>query len=256
MSWVATGVAVGTGAGVAGFFGKRGKKASVNLNLPQYKASQYDAPMSGQLFGTISDRMAGRNVGYSPEDIATMNAQVVDQSARASNDYTSKSMAGRQYTGGMTRGGTNLVRDKALMYGGGLRAEGLRDIAIKNAVQKRKEIGEAIPLGQTFLGAERDQAQQLYGNEMQQALMQKEEADKVQAYNKARKDADWDFATDSISSAAMGFGAGMPTGTQATNPNPYAFGYDPYAYSANQGFGSNNDPMYSAGQYLSRFKKK
>jgi hypothetical protein len=206
MSWIALGAsALSTGAGVYGAMQKKGNKASYNLNLPSYQASQYDAPSAAQLFSTLQNRVAGRDVGYSAEDLATMNDQAVDQSTKAANDMLNRSMAGRQQTGGITKGGTNVAREQAYMYGGGLKSNALRDVAINNAVQKRQEINAAIPEEQQFLGGERAQAETLYNNQMQQALLQKEEADKVQAYNTARNDS----SAQDISGLIGGLGSGM-----------------------------------------------
>lgn len=237
-------MALSAGSGVANYFNKKGKKASVNLNLPTYQASQYDAPAAAQLFSTLQDRVAGKNVGYSPEDMATMNAQAVDQSAQAGNEFLNRSMAGRQNTGGVSTGGTNVVRDKALMYAGGLKSNALRDVAIKNAVQKRQEINAAIPQEQTFLGAERDQANTLYNQKMQQTMLQKEEADKVEAFNQARTDSANQGLYDMIGGVTSGFSG---------NTNPYAFGYE--GGGVNSGFGGDQG-MMSLGQLLSQFKPK
>lgn len=244
-------MALQAGTGIANYFGQKGKKASVNLNLPSYQASKYDAPSSEQLFNTLQDRVAGRNVGFSPQDLQTMNDQAIDQSAQAGNDVMNRSMAGRQQTGGISKGGTNVLREKTAMYAGGLRSNAMRDVAINNAVQKRQEINAAIPEEQNFLGAERSQAQTLYGNQMQQAMLQKEEADKVQAYNTARND----YSNQQIGNMVGGFTSGYA----GTNPNPFSFGYtgaNGTAFNPNMGMGGGNTGMYSIGQMLAGRKPK
>lgn len=222
-------MALSTGGGIANYFSNKGKKASVqDLNFPDYTPSPYDALTSGQLYSTLSDRVAGKNVGYSPEDLAVMNSQAVDQSAKAGNDVMARSMAGQQHTGGVSTGSTNLLREKTAEYAGGLRSNAMRDVAINNAVQKRQEINAAIPEEQGFLNSERSNAENLYSNQIQKALLQKQEADKVQAFNVARN--------DSANQGLQSIIGGVTSGYSGSPLSPFA-GLGPSGGATQSGYG-------------------
>jgi hypothetical protein len=251
-------LALSTGGGVANYFGQKGKKASLNmpqLNLPDYTPSQYDAPASGQLYSTLSNRVAGRDVGYSPEDLATMNSQAVDQSAKAGNDVMARTMAGRQNTGGVTTGGTNLTREKTAQYASGLQSQAMRDVAINNAVLKRQEQGAAISGEQGFLNSERANAQNIYEDKYQKAmgtygadLATKQEADKVAAYNQARTDAANQDLYSMGTGAISGFMGRKYPQTKTSNTNPYAYGYG--GFNTNAGMTTSGNAGMNIGQLL------
>lgn len=136
------------------------KKASAPeyRELPAYAPSQYDAPSAEQLYGTYSSRARGEGVGYTPEDLSTMKAQETDQQVRSANEYQNRSMAGRRMTGGVSTGGTNRIRDRALLQTGVAKSQALRDIAIRNAVLKREETWQGIQGLDAFLQNERGEA--------------------------------------------------------------------------------------------------
>lgn len=136
------------------------KKASAPeyRELPAYAPSKYDAPSAEQLYGTYSTRARGEGVGFTPEDLSTMKAQETDQQVRSANEYQNRSMAGRRMTGGVTSGGTNRIRDRALLQTGVAKSQALRDIAIRNAVLKREETWQGIQGLDSFLQNERGEA--------------------------------------------------------------------------------------------------
>jgi hypothetical protein len=227
MAWVAVASA---GLGVGKYLMGRGKKAKYDmptLNIPDYVPSKYDAPAAGQLFSTLQNRVAGRDVGFAPEDVVTMNQQAIDESAKASNEMINKGMAGRNQTGGVTKGSTNLLREKAILGGGQLRSNALRDVAIKNAVQKRLEVNAAIPQEQTFLTGERKEAHDITDDAYRKAigvynaeLGNKEEADKVYEFNQSRNQAD----TEGLFDLLGGFTGGMSGGGSSINDSLYPLG--------------------------------
>lgn len=126
--------------------------------LPDYAPSQYDAPSSKQLYDTYSSRARGEGVGFTPEDLSTMKAQETDQAVRGANETYSRSMAGRRGTGGVTTGGTNRIRDRALLATSVAKSQSLRDIGIRNAVLKREETMQGIQGLDGFLQSERGEA--------------------------------------------------------------------------------------------------
>lgn len=126
--------------------------------LPNYEPSQYDAPSSKQLYDTYSSQARGEGVGFTPEDLSTMKAQETDQAVRGANETYSRSMAGRRGTGGVTTGGTNRIRDRALLATSVAKSQSLRDIGIRNAVLKREETMQGIQGLDDFLQSERGEA--------------------------------------------------------------------------------------------------
>lgn len=126
--------------------------------LPDYEPSKYDAPSSEQLYGTYSSRAKGEGVGFTPEDLSTMKAQETDQAVRGANEVYSRSMAGRRGTGGVSTGGTNRIRDRALLATSVAKSQALRDIGIRNAVLKREETSQGIQGLDSFLQNERGEA--------------------------------------------------------------------------------------------------
>lgn len=150
------------GMGIAQAFMNKGGKASSNytpLNLPSYDSSksQYDAPATGQLYNFYSQRAAGNNVGYSPDDMGTMTAQAQDNATAEGEELQRRGMAGRQLTGGMSTGGTNSLREKSIGQTLASRSNAMREINISNAVLKRQEIENAGQGLQNFDNSERAQ---------------------------------------------------------------------------------------------------
>lgn len=126
---------------------------------PSYIASEYDAPSAKTIYEFYEPRTRGENLGYSKEDLSTMQGQAIDQSTRVGSELERRGSAGRRLGyGGTTTGGTNVMREKAIQTGLEYRSNALRDIAIKNAVQKHQDQWNAASGLQNFLNAERSNA--------------------------------------------------------------------------------------------------
>lgn len=154
--------------GLFSFIGKTGKAFTkapqYNIpdyqQLPDYKASQYDAPSSKQLYETYSRRAGGKDVGFDPGDLGIMRAQAIDESQRVGGVLERRGMAGRRTTGGLTTGGTNRLREKGILATQLARSQSLRDIALRNAVLKREETWQGVLGLDKFLQSEREDAYQ------------------------------------------------------------------------------------------------
>lgn len=200
-----------TGAGIGSMLAGRKKRQGLQqTTIPTYTPSQYDKPAAGQLYDTLSKRARGEGVGYSDEDLNTMKAQAIDESARLTNDTVSRATAGRQMTGGITAGGTNRLRERALIAGGQARSQAMRDVALNNAVLKQQQQGTAIEGLQGFLNSERSNAlgiygEQLYGNAMEQNQ------------NAATMEANNENADDANAATQQKFATGMNIGTFLKN---------------------------------------
>lgn len=126
---------------------------------PKYTPSEYDAPSSKSIYDFYEPRTRGEKTGYSQEDLSTMNAQVEDATTRNANEMVRRGAAGRRLGyGGTSTGGTNRVREQAIQSGLEYRSNAMRDIAIKNAVQKHQDQWNAAGGLQNFLNAERSHA--------------------------------------------------------------------------------------------------
>lgn len=146
-----------------GLFSFLSKKKPSREPFPEFKPSKYDDPAAEQLYGTLTKRVAGKDVGFAPEDIRTMRGEAIEQAGLAGREFERRAMAGRQaQTGAITRGGMARVREQAIGTSLALRSKALRDISIRNAVLKREEQAAAIPQMQTFLAQERGEAMSRY----------------------------------------------------------------------------------------------
>lgn len=179
----------------------RGKKAQATggtspaAALPDYKkfASEYEKPTAKQLYETYSTR-AKEGIGYGPEELAQMRAEAIEQAAGAGSEYERRAMAGRQLTGGMSTAGRNRIREKSLGATLGMRSQGLRDIAIQDALSRRQEKAAGATGLQNFLGGERTQQQRAYdaavgkaGAQTTDWERQQKEATEVAEANRQRK---------------------------------------------------------------------
>lgn len=136
-----------------------GGDSGSSYNPPAYQASEYDAPSAKTLYGFYEPRVRGENLGYSQEDLGTMTAQAEDQATRQSNELIRRGSAGRRLGyGGTSTGGQNRLREQAIQTGLEYRSNAMRDIAIKNAVQKHQDQWNAATGLQNFLNAERSNA--------------------------------------------------------------------------------------------------
>jgi len=196
---MAIGLALAAGGLALGkFLSKRGKKAKTEQTPlyipPPYKASKYDAPSAEQLYKTYSGRARGEDVGFGKEDLGTMRAEAIDQAKLVERELSSRGLRGRRSTGATTTGGAATLREKSILGGLQARSQSLRDIAIRNAVLKRKEQSEGISGLFGFLGAEREEAHNIFSDEFSRAgvinqdiVRRDDEAATVKAYNVARQ---------------------------------------------------------------------
>lgn len=126
---------------------------------PKYQPSAYDAPASESIYNFYDPRIKGEKTGYSEEDLGTMKSQAIDQSTRVGSELERRGSAGRRLGyGGTSTGGTSNLREKAIQTGLEYRSNALRDIAIKNAVQKHQDQWNAATGMQNFLNSERTNA--------------------------------------------------------------------------------------------------
>ena len=154
---------------VARYFNDRSKPKFGNIgleDLPEYKKSKYEDKSSEQLYRTYSRRAEGKDVGFDEGDMSVMKGQAIDESARVGNELERRGMAGRRSTGGVTTGGTNRIRDKAILATQLARTQSLRDIAIRNSVLKRQETWQGIRGLHDFLNTERRHALSLWEGNM------------------------------------------------------------------------------------------
>lgn len=139
--------------------GDDSSSSSSESNVPVYQPSAYDAPASKSIYEFYEPRTRGEGTGYSEEDLSTMKGQAIDQSTRVGSELERRGAAGRRLGyGGTTTGGTNVMREKAIQTGLEYRSNALRDIAIKNAVQKHQDQWNAASGLQSFLNSERQTA--------------------------------------------------------------------------------------------------
>lgn len=124
-----------------------------------YVPSEYDASSSKTLYNFYEPRARGENTGYAPEDLKIMETQAQDHSTRNMNEAIRRGAAGRRVgTGGTYSGGRDVMRDEAIRTGLEYRSNAMRDIAVRNAVQKHTDQWQgAAGLG-NFLNSERSHA--------------------------------------------------------------------------------------------------
>jgi hypothetical protein len=134
-----------------------------------YTPSKYDAADAAQLNDFYSTRARGENTGFNPEDMATMEGQAQDHSTRNMNEAIRRGGASRRVgTGGTYSGGRDVMRDEAIRGGLEYRSNAMRDIAVRNAVQKHTDQWQgAAGLG-NFLNSERANALSIWTGQNQQ----------------------------------------------------------------------------------------
>lgn len=126
---------------------------------PPYKPSEYDAGSSKALYGFLEPRVRGENLGYSKEDLGIMEGQAQDYSTRQMNEAIRRGASARRSgTRGTYSGGRDIMRDEAIRGGLEYRSNAMRDIAVRNAVQKSQDQWNAVSGLGNFLGNERSHA--------------------------------------------------------------------------------------------------
>lgn len=156
-----------------GLFSFLGEKKRKSPNTPAYQVSEYDKPASKQLFDTYSNRAAGKDVGFSEEDLTSMKGQAIDDSALhrremrrqgfASNTDLSRTNKG---TTGTSTLGAQRFKEREISSSLMIRSKALRDVAIRNAVLKRQEQSEGIQGLSNFLNDERGEMSRRSGHDM------------------------------------------------------------------------------------------
>ena len=124
-------------------------------DAPTIGTSQYDDNSAGDLYNFYDSRVKGQNLGYLPEDLNTMTAQVTDQTTHSINESRRIGEAGQLRTGGVTTGGTETLNQNSVNAGLAYRSSALNDIAVQNAVMKKQEQASSAQGLQGFLNAER-----------------------------------------------------------------------------------------------------
>lgn len=143
-------------------FGGKSKSSGSNPEPyvpPPYVPSQYDEGSSKTLYSFYEPRTRGENLGYSREDLGIMESQAQDYSTRMMNEAIRRgASARRRGTGGTWTGGRDIMRDEAIRAGLEYRSNAMRDIAVRNAVQKHTDQWNAASGLGTFLNNERAHA--------------------------------------------------------------------------------------------------
>jgi len=141
------------------FGGKKKSSSPEPYTPPPYVPSQYDAGSSSAIYGFYEPRVRGENLGFSKEDLGTMESQAQDHSTRMMNEAIRRGASGRRAgTGGTWTGGRDTMRDEAIRGGLEYRSNAVRDIAVRNAVLKHQDQWNAASGLGNFLGNERAHA--------------------------------------------------------------------------------------------------
>lgn len=142
-------------------FGGGKDKSSENpdYKAPEYVPSVYDEGSAKALYNFFEPRVRGENLGFSDSDLGVMKTQAQDYSTRQMNEAIRRGAAGRRRgTGGTYSGGRDILRDEAIRGGLEYRSNAMRDIAVRNAVQKKQDQEYAVSGLGNFLGNERANA--------------------------------------------------------------------------------------------------
>lgn len=126
---------------------------------PPYVPSEYDKASSKSLYDFYDPRIKGEQTGYSEDDMKIMRNQAQDYSTRNMNEAIRRGASARRAgTRGTWTGGRDVMRDEAIRGGLEYRSNAMRDIAVRNAVQKHQDQWNAAAGMGNFLGNERAHA--------------------------------------------------------------------------------------------------
>jgi hypothetical protein len=156
-------------------FGGGGKSKSSSppgINLPSYTPSKYDAPSAENISNFYTPRIQGKQTGFEKGDLDLMRQDAQDQSTRAMNSLIKQQMAGARIPGGLSTGGQQAIRERAMRTGLESRSQAIRDIGIKNAVLKHQDQWNAASGLQGFLNSERAEAQNIWAGNRANAMAQ------------------------------------------------------------------------------------
>lgn len=141
------------------FGSKKSSSVSNPYQPPPYVPSQYDTGSSKALYDFLEPRVRGEKLGYGEDDLETMRTEAQDYSTRQMNEAIRRGAAARRTgTGGTWTGGRDVMRDEAIRTGLEYRSNAMRDIAVRNAVQKHSDQWNAVSGLGNFLGNERSHA--------------------------------------------------------------------------------------------------
>lgn len=141
----------------------RGKKASSNFSRPEMKSyesfkGKYDDQDTDSVHNFYDRRTKGADLGYSTEDLGTMNAQAIDNATHEGNELSRRvGGATSSRSGGMNTGGGDRLQRQGVGQMLSSRSAAMRDIAIKNAVLKHDDQWDAASGLNTFNQNERAQ---------------------------------------------------------------------------------------------------
>jgi hypothetical protein len=130
---------------------------SYQLDVPPRYESPYTKGTAKILNDVLSNRAQGKDVGFAPEDLATMRSSAVDEGNRQTNELVRRGLAARRLVGaeGMGTGGAQRLHERAIATGEESRSKAIKDIGIKNALLKRQEQQAGLSGLQGFTTAER-----------------------------------------------------------------------------------------------------
>lgn len=210
---------ISAGIGLGSALLAKKKKASIDpgaVQAPDYASfmSPHQAETSDQVRNFYSDRAAGKNVGYSADDLNTMRAQGIDQSTHEGNELTRRGMAGRQARqgapgAGMSTGATDYMREQSIGQTLASRSKAMRDINIQNAALKQGQIENAGSGLQNYLSGEQNQQMMGYYAALQRATSQQNAATSVAKLNADREGTENDIYSTALQRFAPSIGRAL-----------------------------------------------